>query len=216
MNKAWSDQNKKLQVQLKRKETFKDGIESALLLRDTLWKTALSFTDSVSLEDFHKMPFINAKGYHNKTIAYSLWHIFRIEDCVVSTLILNKQQILFESNRIKNIGTPSITTGNELFKEEISDFSSQLNIAELYEYCLSVKERTDVMLESLTYEDLKRKIDPQYKENLLELDVVSKDENAFWLIDYWCSKDIRGLIKMPLTRHWIMHIEACLRIQSKL
>ncbi len=35
-------------------------------------------------------------------------------------------------------------------------------------------------------------------------------------IDYWCNKDIRGLIQMPFSRHWIMHIEACLRIKKKI
>ena len=46
--------------------------------------------------------------------------------------------------------------------------------------------------------------------------VVSEDEEAYWLIDYWCGKDIRGLIQMPFSRHWIMHIEASLRIKGKL
>ncbi|MDD6401173.1 MAG: phage head-tail adapter protein, partial [Lachnospiraceae bacterium] len=40
--------------------------------------------------------------------------------------------------------------------------------------------------------------------------------SAVWLIDYWCSKDISGLIKMPLSRHWIMHIEAANRIKEKI
>lgn len=44
----------------------------------------------------------------------------------------------------------------------------------------------------------------------------STDENAVWLIDYWCQKDARGLIQMPFSRHWIMHIEASLRIRNKL
>lgn len=50
------------------------------------------------------------------------------------------------------------------------------------------------------------------KERLISLNVVSEDEEARWLIDYWCGKDVRGLIQMPFSRHWIMHIEACLRI----
>lgn len=37
-----------------------------------------------------------------------------------------------------------------------------------------------------------------------------------WLIDFWCRKNIRGLIQMPLSRHWIMHIEASIRIWNKL
>ena len=31
-------------------------------------------------DDFSAMPFPKASGYHSKTIAYSIWHIFRIED----------------------------------------------------------------------------------------------------------------------------------------
>ena len=63
---------------------------------------------------------------------------------------------------------------------------------------------------------LKKKISPERKDILISLNTVSTDENAVWLIDYWCGKDIRGLIQMPFSRHWIMHTEACLRIKNKL
>lgn len=37
-------------------------------------------------------------------------------------------------------------------------------------------------------------------------------------VDYNPKSDesIRGLIQMPFSRHWIMHIEACLRIKKKI
>ena len=63
---------------------------------------------------------------------------------------------------------------------------------------------------------MKKKISEERKEHLKLLNVVSNDENAIWLIDYWCGKDIRGLIQMPFSRHWIMHIEASLRIKNKI
>ncbi|MBR4305263.1 MAG: phage head-tail adapter protein, partial [Ruminiclostridium sp.] len=55
-------------------------------------------------------------------------------------------------------------------------------------------------------------VSKEQRQKLEALQVVSKDDNAVWLVDYWCGKDIRGLIQMPLSRHWIMHIEACRRI----
>ena len=85
----------------------------------------------------------------------------------------------------------------------------------MYAYISEVKLSTDSMLKDLTYEDLKKKIPDETKEQLKSLQVVSEDENAVWLIDYWCNKDVRGLIQMPFSRHWIMHIEACLRIKDK-
>ena len=72
------------------------------------------------------------------------------------------------------------------------------------------------MLEQLSYDQLKRKISEERKERLKALNVVSGNEKAIWLIDYWCNKDIRGLIQMPFSRHWIMHTEACLRIKNKI
>ena len=54
------------------------------------------------------------------------------------------------------------------------------------------------------------------KKQILDSKSVSTDESAIWLIDYWCGKDLRGLVKMPFSRHWIMHIEAMCRITSRL
>ena len=110
----------------------------------------------------------------------------------------------------KRIGAPIITTGNELVREQIAEFSRQLDLKELYSYISDVKTSTESIVRGLTFEDLKRKISDVRQEELKSLNVVSEDENAIWLIDYWCNKDIRGLIQMPFSRHWIMHVEACL------
>lgn len=48
-----------------------------------------------------------------------------------------------------------------------------------------------------------QKISEERKECLKSLNVVSTDEDAIWLIDYWCKKDIRGLFQMPFSSHWI-------------
>ena len=40
------------------------------------------------------MPFAGAEEYHSKTLAYSIWYVFRIEDIVLHTLILNNSRVL--------------------------------------------------------------------------------------------------------------------------
>ena len=170
----------------------------------------------LSREEFNAIPFLNANGYHSKTIAYSIWHIFRIEDIVAHSLIKGDEQIFFSKDYQKRIGSPIITTGNELVGQQIADFSSMLNLEQLYEYIAEVKESTEKILIDLSYKELKRKFTDMDKNDLRNLNVVSTDENACWLIDYWCGKDIRGLIQMPFSRHWIMHIEASLRIRNKI
>ena len=205
-----------MQTELKKRGTFNQGIFSLMKLRDELWNTILSLKNELSSDEFNAIPFINAEGYHSKTIAYSLWHVFRIEDIVAHTLVAEDQQVFFKGDYQKRINAPIITTGNELVKQEIADFSKELNLDELYHYIGEVKDSTEVVLESLSFDDIKKEISDETKENLRSLHVVSEDENAVWLIDYWCNKDICGLIQMPFSRHWIMHLEACLRIKSKI
>lgn len=216
MNSEWSELNKLLQINLKKATSFNNGIKNLLILRKKLFNELLSFKQTLNRNDFNAIPFINAKGYHCKTISYSIWHIFRIEDIVAHTLIKNVDQIFFIEKYDQRIGSPIITTGNELFKRQIADFSEQLDLNELYNYSLAVKNSTDDLLSRLSYTDLKRKMTDTDKARLLSTNVVSRDDSAFWLVDYWCGKDVRGLIQMPFSRHWIMHIEACLRIRNKL
>ena len=208
--------NKSMQQLLKKEIDFSEGIHTLLQLRRQLMEQVLRFRTELSGDDLCAMSYLNARGYHNKTIAYSLWHIFRIEDIVANTLIADREQIFFSQDYKRKMNTPIITTGNELVKEEIAAFSRQLDIDELYQYITDVDRTTTELLQALSFADLKKRVGSEKKKDLESLQVVSEDENARWLIDYWCSNDVRGLIQMPFSRHWIMHIEACLRIEQKL
>lgn len=216
MNKAWSELNKTVQTQINREGTFHEGVAALLELRKQLFGECSRFKEALSREDFHAIPFINADGYHSKTIAYSIWHIFRIEDIVAHTLIQNDTQIFRLGNYQKRTRSPIATTGNELVKQQIAEFSAALDLDELYSYAAEVMSSTDALLEAMDFSESKRKMSDEDRERLRRSGSVSDDEKASWLIDYWCGKDVRGLIRMPFSRHWIMHVEAALRIERKL
>ena len=216
MNKEWSEKNKRMQSLIGKKDSFEDGIIALLELREDLFDQITAIVNTYPKEAFYKMPFAGAKGYHSKTLAYSMWHIFRIEDIVAHTLICQDGQILFTEDWLYRIKSPIITTGNELTGEELVEFSENLDVRALYDYCRAVMDSTNELLNELQYKDLKRKFTGGDRERIIETGSVSKDEEAFWLIDYWCGKDIKGLIQMPFSRHWIMHIEAMCRIKNEL
>ena len=109
MNKEWSELNKTIQTQMKKKDTYEEGIGTLFDLRNRLMDTLISFKDELCREDFDAIPFINADGYHSKTIAYSIWHIFRIEDIVAHTLINEEEQVFFADNYQERINSPIIT-----------------------------------------------------------------------------------------------------------
>ena len=216
MDKNWSEKNKEMQSLLSRETTFGSAVDLLLELREDIFERIGQIVSNYPREAFYQMPFPGADGYHSKTLAYSIWHIFRIEDIVAHEMIAGDRQILFADGFCDTVHSPIITTGNELSGNEIAEFSRQLDIPQLYQYAREVKESTDRILKRLEYTDLKRGFGEETAEKLRKTGCVSADEKANWLIAYWCGKDIRGLIRMPLSRHWIMHTEAMFRIKNKL
>ncbi len=216
MNEDWSQKNKQIQKLLSKETTFDEAVEKLIEFRNELFQQITWIVEGYPDKAFYQMPFAGANGYHSKTLAYSIWHIFRIEDIVAHEMIAEDDQILFSGKFIEKTAFPIITTGNELKGNEIAEFSEKLNVQELYLYAKAVKESTDQLLLRLRYKDLKRKFYEDIKQKLIDSKCISEDENAFWLIDYWCGKDVNGLLRMPFSRHWIMHIEAMQRIKNRL
>ena len=216
MDKSWSDMNREMQSLLSKKGTFREGIEKLFALRDSLFGQITQIMNNFPEEAFSQMPFAGAVGYHCKTLAYSVWHIFRIEDIVAHEMIAEDRQVLFAQGFAESVGSPLITTGNELCGDEIAAFSAQLNIPELYRYARAVKQSTEQILTRLEPAGLKRRFGDETAEKLRRTGCVSDAESAAWLIEYWCGKDVAGLIRMPFSRHWIMHVEAMRRIKNEL
>lgn len=75
-----------------------------------------------------------------------------------------------------------------------------------------MQESTDALLRQLSYGDLYRSFAEADKARLRALQVVGEDSG--WLIDFWCGKNIRELIQMPFSWHWMMHIEESLRVKN--
>ena len=216
MNKDWSDKNKKMQTLISKEGTFYEGIKVLLELRVELFEQITSIVKAFPPEAFYQLPFGDGEGSHHTTLAWSLWHTFRIEDIVTHTLILNDNQILFTDGWLEKTKSKIITTGNELSANKMIDFSKQLDIKATYDYCKAVMNSTNELLKNLKFADLKKKFTDENKARLVATNCVSPDENAAWLIDFWCGKNIKGLIQMPFSRHWIMHVEAMNRIKDKL
>ena len=216
MDENWSRMNKEMQALLSKETTFREGMEKLFALRKSLFEEIRQIVQTFPEEAFYQMPFAGADGYHAKTLAYSVWHIFRIEDIVAHEMITEDQQILFKEGLLEAIHSPVITTGNELSGDRIVEFSRQLNVKQLYRYAQEVMKSTDQIMGNLSYSGLKRRFGEEMAEKLLRTGCISEDESASWLIPYWCGKDVLGLIRMPFSRHWIMHVEAMRRIKDRL
>ena len=78
MNKEWSELNKVMQAQIKKKDSYEEGIRTLFDLRNRLMQTLISIKEESCREDFDAIPFINADGYHSKTIQFGIFSVLKI------------------------------------------------------------------------------------------------------------------------------------------
>lgn len=183
-------------------------LHSRKLAQDSPW----SFEDEVFLdltdEGVRRIP---AAGEHS--IAWIIWHIARIEDAVMNLLVAGTAQILDQGSWLERLRSPVRDTGNVMDAASIAALSARLDIQALRDYRLAVGQRTRKIVEGITPEALKQKVDPSRVEQVMKQGVLV--EAAGSIARYWSRRDIAGLLLMPATRHNIVHLNAALEIKKR-
>lgn len=154
-------------------------------------------------------------GKDDETIAWVVWHIARIEDLTMGILTGRGNQ-LFDEEWRRRIDSPIKDTGNAMTDEEIMVFSRQVNCKELLNYRMAVGERTREIVSQLTFEDMKRDVNEADLIKIREEGGVTSQKDSVWLLEFWGSKDIAGLLLMPPTRHVMLHLNDCCKWKEKI
>jgi len=152
----------------------------------------------------------NEKG---RTIVYGIWHSTRIEDITMNILVADFKQV-FEEDWLQKIHSSIKNTGNALTKEEILEFSKDININQLKEYRIAVGRKTREIINNLNRTDLKRKMKKESLQRILDDGAVENVEAANWLIEFWGKKNVAGILLMPVTRHQVVHINESLKAKK--
>jgi len=173
------------------------------------WSFEDAILDDLPVEQFRLIP-----GNRPHSIAWILWHISRIEDVAMNILVAGEEQILVEGNWLKHLEVDTPSTGNAMSSSEIQDLSRQVNIPALRAYRLEVGRRTRHICQSLTSQDLRRKVDPQRLERVVTSGALV--ENAIGVKVYWGKRDIAGLLLMPASRHILVHLNESLTLKRQI
>ena len=153
----------------------------------------------------------NEKG---RTIVYGIWHSTRIEDITMNILVADFKQVFEEEDWLQKINSSIKDTGNALTKEEILEFSKDININQLKEYRIAVGRKTREIINNLNRTDLKRKMKKESLQRILDDGAVENVEAANWLIEFWGKKNVAGILLMPVIRHHVVHINESLRAKK--
>ncbi|MCL2426591.1 MAG: DinB family protein [Oscillospiraceae bacterium] len=208
----------KLRKLIKPLKTFDSAVELALEIHAITHTGKVSSSDTPTFcddllnglqnEDFSVMPTDN-----DKTIAYHLWHIARIEDLVGNLLIMRQSQV-FNDEWMAKMNVSVKDTGNAMDGVQIIEFSNRIDKQELINYRNAVGSQTRKTLKSLTHKDLKPKPEAESLLRLVSEGGLLETKESIWLKDFWGRHTVSGLILLPLTRHHMMHLPESMAIKQ--
>lgn len=166
----------------------------------------------ILLRDLTRAEWTSMPGKNDETIAWSIWHVARLEDGAICLLVGGKQ--VLDTEWRARLNAPITDTGNALDDAGIMELGARLDIAALLAYRSAVGARTREIVANLIYADLWRKPSREAVDRLLSEGVVVPE--TLWLAEYWAKKDVAGLLLMPPTRDTLKHMNSCARFKSTL
>lgn len=216
----WNSQQKLLRDIILKPDRFDEAIKLCLEQHSMVHSSEMSRISAVTFEDelwegldefsFRTMPTVK-----DETVAWSLWHLTRIEDITMNILVADETQIINTDNWIERMNVNVLDTGNAMTDEEIIDLSSNIDMQELRNYRIAVGRKTRDSIQQFQPADLKRKMEPKRLQRILDEGAVLNVDGAKWLIDFWGRKNVAGILLMPVTRHNLVHINESMNIKKK-
>ncbi len=134
--------------------------------------------DDLTAEQWRRIPM---GGEHS--IAWTIWHIARIEDMTMNVLVADAQQIFREGNWLEKLNITLPDSGNAMSSQAVADLSATIDFAALRAYRVEVGKRTREIATALRVEDLKEKTRPERLQRIRdEVGVIPEAEG---IIEYW-------------------------------
>ncbi len=216
----WNEQQKRLR-EIILKPAFIDETRQLCLEQHMMVHAAelsqialFTFEDGVweglTVAAFRAMPVLGAES-----IAWNIWHITRVEDITMNLLVAGESQVMNAANWLERLRITVRDTGNAMTAAEVADFSSRIDMDALRSYRIAVGRKTRKIIERLTPFDLKRKMEAERLQQILDEGAVLDVPGAKGLIDFWGSKDVAGLLLMPVTRHPLVHLNESMRLRER-
>ena len=218
--KTWNDDLKYLHQIILKKEKIEESKDFFFKFHAMVHSSNMSEINAKTFEDelwegLDQDKFRTATNEKGRTIAYGIWHSTRIKDITMNILVARDTQILDTGNWKKATNSIITDTGNALTKEQILEFSKNINMQELKNYRIAVGKRTREIVKNLTCDDMKRKFEKFQLQRLIDEGAVLDVEASNWLIDFWGKKNVSGILLMPGTRHHVVHLNESFRAKNK-
>jgi hypothetical protein len=172
------------------------------------WSFEDDIFDDITDEIVRRIP----KNCEN-SIAWVIWHIARIEDMTMNLLVAGTDQIFNQDNWLEKLKVPIHHSGNVMDISQVEELSQAIDIDVLRDYRLAVGRCTREIVNGLSAEDLKRKVDSAGIQRIMDEGELVEEARA--IAKYWSRRDVAGLLLMPSTRHNLVHLNEALQLKRR-
>ena len=136
------------------------------------------------------------------SIVWHLWHMTRIEDVAVNTLLRGVPEVLDSGEWLTRLGVDKRVVGTGDTDDEVRELSEQVDITGLLAYRDAVGRQTRTVAAELDFAALDAV--PDIAAHLAAAPPIV-GEQAPWLLRFYQSKTGAFLLTFPVTNHGFMH-----------
>ena len=136
------------------------------------------------------------------SIVWHLWHMTRIEDVAVNTLLRGVPEVLDSGEWLARLGVDKRVVGTGDTDDEVRELSEQVDVAGLLAYRDAVGRRTRAVVAELDLAALDAV--PDIATHLAAAPPIV-GERAPWLLRFYQGRTGAFLLTFPVTNHGFMH-----------
>lgn len=136
------------------------------------------------------------------SIVWHLWHMTRIEDVAVNTLLRGVPEVLDAGGWLGQLGVDSRVVGTGDTDDEVREFSERVDVAGLLAYRDAVGRQTRAVVAEMDLAAMDAV--PDIAAHLAAAPPVV-GERAPWLLRFYAGKTGAFLLTFPVTNHGFMH-----------
>ena len=147
------------------------------------------------------------------SIAWLLWHMTRLEDVVVNTLLRGTSEVLDRDGWVARLGIEARDVGTSNSDDEVSGFSGRVNVTSLRGYRAAVGRESRAWARTADFDAL---ADPPDIEALLAAAPPALHARAQWLKKFWSGKPGLALLSFGVVGHAFLHFGEAQTVRKRL
>ena len=146
------------------------------------------------------------------SLAWILWHMARSEDMGVNLVVAGRPQVIETGDWMAKLGLSRVDIGTGMSDDEVSDFTSSVDIAVIREYRDAVGRRTREAVAALAPDEWLQPIDTALLARAFDEGAIGS--GGAWLRGFIDGKTKEFLLAHVSVRHNFMHIGEAMTVRS--